>query len=431
MLRLIRLGAAVVLATSGLVATGVAAADEGTTAPRGATEVSAVLTEMAPLISRNRQGPTRASRLYGIVGYAMLSASTQRPAFLADVVQPVKISEVAENLDDAIAAVAAGTTAVRKLMPTQLDRTTYAELRDRLLAGLVASASQGVDVRASLARGAQAVGAVLARAKNDGFDDALKVKYVAPESAGGWIPTPPGFQGAIDPGWGTLRTYLPSTTSCDLPEPPRSDDAANPFGAAAREVADITAALTEEQKLIARFWDDSRGRSSTPSGHWVEIAARAAEAKSLSATDTVTMFGTMTMALADGVIANWREKYRWAVERPVSVLSRVDPEWNSYLTTPAFPEYPSGHSTISRVAAEVLTAMVGEWAFTDPGWGLTDGSRKKFEIAPRSFESFLEAASEAGESRVLGGIHYPFSIDAGADLGVCVVTPFLDPRPMN
>jgi hypothetical protein len=431
MLKTTRLFVVLVLATSGFMATPASASGDGATVPRGTGEVSAVLTEMAPLISRNRQGPTRTSRLYGIVGYAMLSASSQRPAFLANVIDPVEIPEVPEGLDDAIAAVAAGTTAVRKSMPTKLDRTTYAELRDKLLAGLVASAPQDIDVRASLVRGAQAAVAVLARAKKDGLDGALKMTYLAPQSAGGWIPTPPGYQAAIDPGWGSLRTYLPSTTSCDLPEPPRGDDATNPFGAVAREVADVTAALTDEQKLIARFWDDGRGRSSTPSGHWVEIAARAAAAKSRPASDTIAMFGSMTMALSDGVIANWREKYRWSVERPVSVLARVDPEWNSYLTTPAFPEYPSGHSTISRVAAEVLTAAIGEWAFTDPGWGLTDGSRKKFEITPRSFDSFLDAAAEAGESRVFGGIHYPFSIDAGADLGVCVVAPFLARSPVN
>jgi hypothetical protein len=310
-------------------------------------------------------------------------------------------------------------------MPTQLDRTTYAEIRDRLLAGLAASAPEDTDVKASIARGGEAVAAVLARAKNDGLDAALKVKYEAPQSPGAWAPTPPSFQGAIDPGWGTLRTYLPSTTTCSLPAPPRSNDAADPFGDAATEVANVVASLTDEQKMIARFWDDSRGRSSTPSGHWVEIAARAAAATSMPATETIALFGAMTMALADGVIANWREKYRWSVERPVTVVARTDPEWNSYLTTPAFPEYPSGHSTISRVASDILTSTIGEWSFTDPGWGLAPGSRKKFEIEPRSFASFREAADEAGQSRVLGGIHYAFSIEAGAQIGACVAVSFL------
>lgn len=395
--------------------------------PRGTTEVSAVLTEMAPLIARNRQGPTRASRLYGIIGYSMLAASGARPAFMQTINEPIELAAPPAGLDDAIAAVAAGTTAVRKLMPTQLDRTTYAELRDRWLAGLAATAPEGTDVRASVARGATAVAAVLARAKGDGLDEALKMKYTAPDTAGAWAPTPPAFQGAIDPGWGTLRSYLPSTAKCTLPAPPRSSDAANPFAEAAREVADIAAALTDEQRMVARFWDDGRGRSSTPSGHWVEIAARAAEATLLPATETITLFGAMTMALSDGVVANWREKYRWSVERPVTVISRTDPEWNSYLTTPAFPEYPSGHSTISRVASDMLTATIGDWSFTDPGWGLAPGSRKKFEIEPRSFASFRAAADEAGLSRLYGGIHYGFGIEAGAELGSCVATNFLAP----
>ena len=425
MLRGVRSIVAVALVVGGLAVAQVSPGGAVSVLSEGSVEVSSVLTEMAPLIARNRQGPTRASRIYGIVGYAMLAASTVRPAFTASVNEPVEIPPASDDIDDAIAAVAAGTTAVRKLMPTQLDRTTYAELRDKLLARLVVNPTEGADVRASIARGVVAAAAVLSRAKNDGLDDALKVKYTASEEPGAWVPTPPAFQGAIDPGWGTLRTYLPTTARCTLPVPPRSSDATNPYADAANEVRDIAASLTDEQKLIARFWDDGRGRSSTPSGHWIEIAARAVEAKLMPVDDVIGMYGTLTMALADGVVANWREKYTWSVERPVTVLSTTDSEWNSYLTTPAFPEYPSGHSTISRIAADVLTNRAGNWSFTDPGWGLTPGSRKKFEITPRSFGSFRDAADEAGLSRVYGGIHYRFSIDAGADLGACVAARFL------
>ena len=393
--------------------------------PRGTGEVTRVLTELAPLISRNRQGPTRASRVYGIVGYSMLSVLRERPDFAALVSEPVDLAAPSAGIDEAIAAVAAGTSVVRKLMPTQLDRTTYAELRDELLAALVATAPTNVDVRSSLVRGAESASAVLARAANDGLTDALAAKYVAPNEPGVWAPTPPGFQGAIDPGWGMLRPYLAETNGCVLPAPPRSGPTEDPFAGAAREVAEVAANLTDEQRLIARFWDDGRGRSSTPSGHWVEIAARAVEAKGISGPETIATLATVTMALSDGVVANWREKYKWAVERPVSVIGRGTPEWNSYLTTPAFPEYPSGHSTISRAAAEVLTARVGEWAFTDPGWGLTPGSRKKFEILPRSFDSFLAAANEAGQSRLYGGIHYGFGIEAGAELGFCVAQNYV------
>lgn len=424
MLRVLRSTVAGVIVLGGLTVTQASPGRAISVLSEGSAEVSSVLTEMAPLIARNRQGPTRSSRIYGIVGYAMLTASSVRPEFMESINGPIEIPPAADDIDDAIAAVAAGTSAVRALMPTQLDRTTYAELRDKLLAGLVVTPSGGADARVSIERGVLAAAAVLSRAKNDGLDDALKVKYAVPKEPGVWVPTPPAFQGAIDPGWGTLRTYLPSTSQCTLPAPPRSSDPQNPHGDAADEVRDVAASLTDEQKAIARFWDDGRGRSSTPSGHWIEIAARAVEAKLMPVDEAIGMFGALTMALADGVVANWREKYKWSVERPVTVLSRTDPEWNSYLTTPAFPEYPSGHSTISRIAADVLTATVGEWSFTDPGWGLAPGSRKKFEITPRSFATFHDAADEAGRSRVLGGIHYPFSITAGAELGSCVARSF-------
>jgi hypothetical protein len=35
----------------------------------------------------------------------------------------------------------------------------------------------------------------------------------------------------------------------------------------------------------------------------------------------------------------------------------------------------------------------------------------------RHFNSFNEAAAEASISRVYGGIHYRFSVDAGAEIG--------------
>ena len=419
-----RLVAAAILVASIMPAVPRVDATDAATSPRGTAEVSSIFVEMAPLISRNRQGPTRTSRLYGIIGYAMLAASNVRPAFLNEVTEGVDLPASSATIDDAIAAVSAGATTVRKLMPTQLDRSTYAELRDRLLSQLVASAPEGVDVRASITRGISAAGAVLTRAKNDGFDTATKAPYKPGEQPGAWVPTAPGFQAAIDPGWGTLRPYLAATNKCMLPTPPTSGPSNDPYHDAAGEVADVAKALTDEQRSIARFWDDGRGRSSTPSGHWIEIAARAAVANEIDVDATITTFGAMTMALADSVIANWREKYKWNVERPITVLSRTDSQWTSYLTTPAFPEYPSGHSTISRVAAEVLTASIGEWSFTDEGWGLTPASRKKFEITPRSFDSFSAAADEAGLSRLFGGIHYRFSIDAGVNLGRCVVGPY-------
>jgi hypothetical protein len=38
----------------------------------------------------------------------------------------------------------------------------------------------------------------------------------------------------------------------------------------------------------------------------------------------------------------------------------ADPNWNSLLITPPFPDYTSGHSTFSGAAATILTGLLGD-----------------------------------------------------------------------
>ena len=91
-------------------------------------------------------------------------------------------------------------------------------------------------------------------------------------------------------------------------------------------------------------------------------------------------------------------------------------EWTPYqlatFVTPAFPGYNSGHSTFSRAAAEVLTAFTGSEFF--PG-GLGEfrapkDSFLKFETGPSEevrlqWGTYFDAADQAGQSRIFGGIH--------------------------
>jgi hypothetical protein len=82
-----------------------------------------------------------------------------------------------------------------------------------------------------------------------------------------------------------------------------------------------------------------------------------------------------------------------------------------YLQTPPFPEYTSGHSTITATASTVLTSVFGE------NFAFQDTSDLRYIGMQRHFNSFAEAAAEASISRVYGGIHYRFSVDTGAVRG--------------
>ena len=91
-------------------------------------------------------------------------------------------------------------------------------------------------------------------------------------------------------------------------------------------------------------------------------------------------------------------------------------EWVPYqkdtFVTPAFPGYTSGHSTFSRAAAEVLARFTDSPYF--PG-GLGEfvapkNHFLKFELGPSEdvrlqWATYFDAADQAGQSRIWGGIH--------------------------
>ena len=90
-------------------------------------------------------------------------------------------------------------------------------------------------------------------------------------------------------------------------------------------------------------------------------------------------------------------------------------DWVPYqrptFVTPAFAGYVSGHSTFSRAAAEVMTAITGDPYF--PGgishWTVPAGDLVT-EAGPTSdvtlqWATYFDAADQAGMSRIFGGIH--------------------------
>lgn len=413
------------VSTTAVVQPVVASTPPATSAISSNELVSEFITELTVRVSRDRVAPTKASRLYANVAYAMFlaSAPSDDPLF-KNLGNVPTLPQRAESIDPVVAALAAGTSVARNIFLVAAARTTFGEFRDRILRSAAKELSASVE-QESVNYGISIAGAVVARTKTDGFEESKKVMASEVSGPGIWVPTQPGYQPAIDPGWGALMPFFVGTKKCSLPSPPKSGDAQSPFQGAAEEVATVTKNLTEEQKSIARFWDDSRGRTGTPSGHWLEIALAATKEKKVNAITLIHVVAHMSMAVADAFIVNFGEKYKYMVERPITVLQRSDPQWSSYLPTPAFPEYPSGHSTISKTAADVLTSYFGAWTFTDPGYGLTQESRAKFEVTARTFSSFDAAAKEASISRMYGGIHYTIGLTSGVTLGACVASKTL------
>lgn len=265
--------------------------------------------------------------------------------------------------------------------------------------------------------------AILAWSKSDGGavveNLGFPKTYDVSKLPGHWVPTNTYQlqQHPLLPDWGKNRSVaMPDGATCPLPPPPQySEDPDSDFYKAAKEVYDTKNNLTPEQKTIARFWSDDPGLSWTPPGHWVGIVLDIMRDKNLPAAKASEALARVGIAIADGFIGCWHEKYKYDYIRPITFIKKViDPKWETLLITPPFPEYPSGHSSQTGAAAEALTAVFGD------NFAFDDTTHDRDGLGVRHFASFRAAAEEAAISRLYGGIHFRAAIEQGLVQGKCI-----------
>jgi hypothetical protein len=231
-----------------------------------------------------------------------------------------------------------------------------------------------------------------------------------------WVPTSliRLQQAPLLPDWGRNRSFaMRDTANLDAPPPPDYDEAPeSAFYGFANEVYETGRALTDEQKLIARFWSDDAMLTPTPAGHWISIVMQIANRNTLPVEIIAPTLAKLGVAQADAFISCWSTKFKYNLLRPVTYIKRhIDKTWEPLLITPPFPEYTSGHSTQSGAASTVLTAIFGE------DFAFDDATHRDEGLPVRSFPSFAAAAEEAATSRLYGGIHFRFGNERGLEQG--------------
>jgi hypothetical protein len=267
---------------------------------------------------------------------------------------------------------------------------------------------------------------VLAYSKKDNYLQTRGLRYSVKSTGDKWVPTPPQYADAMEPYWPTIRTLVIDSAGQFQPAPviPFSKDPNSAFRKELKAVYETVNNLTQEQKDIAWFWDDNAfvmnvqghvmfaNKKMTPGGHWMAITRTACQQTNKNIYEAQDAYLRVSISLFDAFIACWYEKYRTEKIRPETVINAdMDPKWMPFLQTPPFPEYTSGHSTISAASAEALTACFGD------NVAFTDSTEFKYDHGVRKFTSFREAAKESSISRVYGGIHYLSGCDEGNKAG--------------
>ena len=251
-------------------------------------------------------------------------------------------------------------------------------------------------------------------------------KYTIKEEDRYWKPTPPDYMDGIEPHWNKIRTLVLDSANQFSPKAPLAFDLTkgSPFQTQLQEVYEVGDNLTPEQIEIAKFWDCNpyvthhRGHAMfatkkiTPGGHWIGITGIVTRQAKSNFMETIDAFTHVSVALFDGFISCWDEKWDTLVVRPETLINQYyDEEWLPLLQTPPFPEYTSGHSVISRASAVVLTKLYGD------RFSFTDTTEVAFGLPIRKYDSFIHAAEEAAVSRLYGGIHYMMAITEGVTQG--------------
>ena len=282
-------------------------------------------------------------------------------------------------------------------------------------------------IERSMAYGDTVAAHVMRYSSKDKYKQTRGIRFTVTNLPGTWVPTPPSYADACEPEWNKLRTFALDSVNQFMPPPPPkyNQDKKSAFWKETDEVYTIGKNLTEEQKRIAWFWDDNpfvmnvmghvmfANKKMTPGGHWLAIHTSVSRKTNASFEKSVEGYVLGSIALLDAFSSCWDEKYRSVKIRPETVINNeVDTKWQPFLQTPPFPEYTSGHSTISAAAAEVYSFVHGDKVI------FTDSTEYKHGHGVMSFTSFRDAALMASVSRLYGGIHYRSGCEEGTKCGI-------------
>ena len=382
---------------------------------------------LAEVIIHDIFSPPVASRIYAYANMAAYEALVKQHPAYHSFYQQVKtfpdIPKPAKKINGSLAAVNAFLITAKSLV---FSEKMMQDSIDNILKWYSKKISPA-DFVASMEYGKQVADAVIKWAAKDKYKETRSLRrYKFLKEEGKWIPTPPVYMAAIEPYWNRIRPIL--LDSCSQFKPamavPFSTDTASVFYRQALEVYNTCSQLSTENRAIASFWDcnpfavtteghlNFAAKKISPGGHWISIAGLACANTNADIMKTAAAYSLTAIALFDGFIVCWDEKYRSNVIRPETYINKyMDESWRPLLQTPPFPEYSSGHSVVSTAAATVLTYLFGDHFAYD------DNTEVDFGLPVKNFSSFTDACNEAAISRLYGGIHYRAAIEEGQKQG--------------
>jgi hypothetical protein len=309
---------------------------------------------------------------------------------------------------DAAAATAAFEVLVN-IVPTQ--QASLQALYDQTLTGI----PDGAAKEGGISVGHAAAAAMIVARTDDGRFG--PPGFPVGTSPGDWRPALPSFLNDPAAWVANVKPFLLNSSSqfrTDGPNELTSTRYTRDF----REVKSIGSATsttrTAEQTDIARFWADHG------TALWNRMFRQISASQGLTIAENARLFAMLFLTDADALINCWNDKARHLFWRPITAIREAgsdgnsrtvaDPEWLPLISTPAFPEHPSGHGCGTASIVRTLRSFFGTNDVAFSGTSTVSGTT-------RSFSHFSDALSEVIDARVYSGIHFRTADVAGATIG--------------
>ena len=247
-----------------------------------------------------------------------------------------------------------------------------------------------------------------------------------------WSPTGPfygtrpgpaftSFDRCLYPGHGYIKPWtMKSGSQFRVPDfhDPASPEFAEEFDTIRRLGGMDSTIRTADESEIALFWEDGPW-GITPPGHFIYIGMQLLQDRSFNFIELARAFALIGMTQCDASISAWDSKYHHDVIRPETAIRvrapmfanpdpRVAPQrnWLSFIPTPEFPSYTSGHSTFGGAGAEMIALLYGRDNVSFSGRSPDEVLWPQLNGVTRRWTSLSHAAEENGMSRLYGGVHW-------------------------
>jgi hypothetical protein len=236
---------------------------------------------------------------------------------------------------------------------------------------------------------------------------------------GVWQPTPPLFGPGVAFNWPKVAPFGIKSGGQfrSGPPPALTSDTYRRDYDEVKTVGEVNStARSQNRSDVARFM-----ALNSPNQLWNLAVQQVSIAKGLTLAQNARAFALLNMAISDAQVAVFDTKYFYNFWRPVTAIragatdgnpnTEADGGWTPFITTPAFPSYPSGHGCASGAARRIAELLFG-----NGGHSITL-SRPNVPGVVLHYTTFRAITDDVSDARVYGGIHFRFDQDEGGRLG--------------